>query len=414
MRLAVNFEPIAIDVEIVESQYEELQTAINEYEQKTPDLDELNSFANLYISKVSLTNTNNQFIQSNSQQQQPKLNIVTKIKRRNSSNSRLATSSTENLSVNESALSSFNADLEYELKKTNDLHEWIGERLDDRKKDLLNTLDQMKSYLQDLHAIDNRLNQLETNLIKMFNLSEQVKLTNDLTTIEFKLPLEQNLVNKISHEFKQMDSEFNKFNMDIEAIKAKGKQFIYDRLTNDTTGVEDVKRQLKELNDKYCQLNSAHAAFKEKLDQFVNNFNSYEQNHKQLTHNLEQKQQMLNIMNVSMGLDANKANKLNVNSDLHLIDTQIKQIDLLKNDLVKQDAISLDVLNRNGEFLLDNGLESNQHEKITDELKKTNSDYDTLSQQLNATLNFKHKLRELSSAFVNQRQKFYDRYVSKK
>lgn len=298
-------------------------------------------------------------------------------------------------------------ELEHGLKKTNELHEWIGERLDDRKRDLLTTLDQMKSYLQDLHAVDNRLNQLESSLVKMFNLSEH-RSGGDLSTsaVNFKLPLEQALIARTNQEFRHTDAEFSKLSVDIEAIKTKGKQFICDRLTNDTTGVEDVKRQLKELNDKYCQLNSAHAAFKDKLEQFLGNLASYDQHVKQLTHSLEQKQQMLNIMSLGSGSDDDK---LNVTSDLHLIDTQIRQVELLKSDLVKQDASSLDVLNRSGEYLLENGLEETKpYESVSDELKRINSDYDTLSHQLNATLSFKRKLRELSAAFSNQRQKFYE------
>ena len=87
-----SFEPIAIDVEIVEAQYEELQTALNEYELKTPDLSELNECANLYASKVSLATSKNI-------QPQPtvKLNIVSKLKRRNSSNTRINSGSSENL-----------------------------------------------------------------------------------------------------------------------------------------------------------------------------------------------------------------------------------------------------------------------------------------------------------------------------
>ena len=76
-----NFEPISIDVEIFESQHEELQTAIKEYKQKTPDLDELNNFANLYISKVGDS-------QVQHQQQHIQLNTVTKLKKRISSNTR--------------------------------------------------------------------------------------------------------------------------------------------------------------------------------------------------------------------------------------------------------------------------------------------------------------------------------------
>ena len=400
------FEPIAIDVEIVEGQYEQLQTAINEYEQKASDLDELNGCANAYLTLASAGTRHYQV-----QPATVKLNIVSKLKRRNSSTSSRH-SSTENLSAtSDSSLNNFTADLEYDLKKTHELHEWIGERLDDRKKDLLHTLDQMKSYLQDLHTIDNRLNQLETNLIGMFNLDEQVKLNSDLTTVEVKMPLEHSLISQTAAEFRQMDAELSKFNLDIEAIKVKGKQFIYDRLTNDTCGVEDVKRQLKELNDKYCQLNSVHASFKDKLEQFCSNFNSYKQNYEVLTHNLEQKQQMLNIMRVGAAMDGKNLEKLNISSDLHLIETQIKQIELLKSDLVKQDSGTLDVLNRNGEYLLETGLNSSEYDQISSQLKKLNNDYDTLSYQLNTTLNFKHKLRELSAAFTNQRQKFYERYI---
>ena len=403
------FEPIAIDIEIVEKQYDQLQAAINEYDVKSSDLNNLNQQAQQYLALMSKYK---QLQTVGDKQQQPvtKMNSFLKRKQLLRTNSSRYNSA-ENLNSESEDLvnlgSGYDTELEHESRKMNELYEWIGERLEERKKDLLFSLDQMKSYLQDLHSLDNRLNQFEMDLVKLFQIE---KLTQDLTTIEIKLPLDLAKINQINAQFKQMDSDLNKFQLDIESVKSKGKQFIFDRLTNDTTGIEDVKRQLKELNDKYCHLNSSHASFKDKLDQYVSNFGSYHQNHDQLKHNLEQKQQLLNIMIMGSTIQNSVTNKISINSDLNLIDTQIKQVDLLKNDLVKQDSNLLDILNRNGEYLIEFSLKNSaDFDNLTNELEKINNQYDYLSNQFNETLDYKYKLKDLCSLFSSHREKFYDK-----
>ena len=406
-----SFEPIAIDMEIVENQYEQLQAALSEHEAKSKELDELNRLADQYLTSMTKHQKQDNSFSG-------RLNITSRRKRRSSNYS--ADGSMENLSSSfESSIKnnaftsssnnvnfgSYEADLEHELRKINELYEWIGERLDERKRDLVNSLELMKSYLQDLNAINTRLGKFESNLAKLFSLSPA-----SLSETDLKLPLQYALISKMNIEFKQMENELNKFNLDIESVKAKGKQFIFDRLTNDTIGIEDVKRQLKDLNDKYSSLNSTYAEFKDKLEQFSANFNSYKQNYDTLTHNLGQKRQMLDIMNMGTTVDLKNPNKLTVNSDLHLIDSQVKQIELLKSDLVKQDSLLIDSLNRTGEYLIESSLQpSNEFDQLNKQLEKINNEYDLLANQFNSILEFKHKLKDSSSTFSKQRQQFYDR-----
>jgi hypothetical protein len=52
------FEPIAIDIEVVEKQYDQLQTAIDEYQVKATDSESLNQLANQYLSLIAKSKPN--------------------------------------------------------------------------------------------------------------------------------------------------------------------------------------------------------------------------------------------------------------------------------------------------------------------------------------------------------------------
>jgi len=117
---------------------------------------------------------------------------------------------------------------------------------------------------------------------------------------ELKLPLNRIELMKNVNDMKQLDTDINMLNVDLKLVKKKGKQLILDRTsTNDTVGLDFVRQELTDLNEKFLNLSQLHLDLKEKLSTFLFNFNVFEQNFFNLDHNLEQKSQMLNIL--SMG-----------------------------------------------------------------------------------------------------------------
>lgn len=299
-----NFEPIGMEIEFVEKQYEQLDNLLKDYENKSLDLKEFNKF---------------------------------KIK------------------------------AETDFVKVNESYQWIGQRLEERKRELGYCLDQMKDYLQELNNLNLKLQKFEANLNK---------------NLDLKLSIQKSEVLSLNNEFKKLEPELNQFNLDMESVKLKGKHFVYN------------SNELKDLNQKYSFLNSSYSECKQKIDQYLNNLNQFESIYSNLKHSLEQKEQMLSIMS------------LGVNSDVHLIETVIKQIELLRNDLTKKDYSLLEELNKHGEYLLEFAREGK--EDLNEKLKNLNSTYDLLSNQFNSTLEFKYKLRDLSAQFAAKRQNFYD------
>lgn len=208
-------------------------------------------------------------------------------------------------------------EIELDFKKLADLYEWLGQRLDERKKELTNSLGQMKSYLEDLHSVDNRLMSIENELSTHLNPNQ--------------LPLKSDAVNNLKTESKRLEGDLNKLGADLETIRVKGKQLLNDE---SKSGAEEVKRQLNSLNDRYVKLNAHNGQVKAKMELHAANLSSFALNYATLEHNIEQKKEMLDIMSFDKASHA----KMTINSELSLIDTQLKQIELMRNDLIKSDS----------------------------------------------------------------------------
>jgi len=373
----LQYEPIAVDPDTIERQYDLLQADSNEYDSKLIEFTELNTCVNELITLLNkydpktVTSASATFVKKNKTPKKYKGSNTT-------SNNNFNTES----SSGTVKLGSCENEITIELNKLNELYQWLGERIDERKKDLLSALDLTKSYLHDLHSIDNSLNEFESVMKRLFNGNLN----------EIKLPLDRVMLMQCVGELKKMDTDINILNADIELVKKKGKQLIFDRATNDTVGLDFVRQELNALNEKFNHLSQLHSMLKDKLDSFLLNFNTYEHNYSTLDHNLEQKNQMLNILSTEQSTN-------------DLIDTQIKQIDLLKNDLNKQDLNILDVLNKSADILIESSLNDKE---LVAKLTKINSDYNLLSTQMTTILEFKYKLKDMSNVFTNQSVKFND------
>lgn len=309
----------------------------------------------------------------------------TKRRQVNGGSSSLKSTSSENF---ENGVVSSNIDtteIEIEYRKLTELYEWLGARLNERKTELTNSLGQMKSYLTDLHAIDNRLSQLETDLNTQYT-SPPSKL----------FPLDRNSLESVRDDFKRIDADLTRLGADLEVIRVKGRPIMLDE---SKSGASEVKRQLNSLSDRFTKLNSQNELVKVKLDKFAGALGSFESSYGNLGHSLAQKQEMLDVM---------AAEKVNLNSDLALIEVQLKQMELMRSDLNKSDSPLLSQVNQNGELLFALARADDDHERLNTQLTKINTDFNLLSNQLNSVIEFKQNMQTLSAELSTQRASFND------
>lgn len=381
----LKYEPIGVDVECVNHQLHQLQMSLSEHEGKASDLNELNRCANVYANLLAKYEPKPVSIPP-PPISKPQNTKAKRYQRSNTSSSNLKDIDAES---QESKLISSENEITTELNKLNQLYEWLGERMEQRRKELVDSINKMKAYLNELDSIDSELKNFETELNTLFDENVTHTHMNDIKLVS------KNGSNQRT-SLAKMDTSLTKLNANLDSLRKKGHQLVFDRETNDVAGKEDIKKQLDRIAEKYSHLNSVHSELKEKLDKFLLNLATFEQNAATLNHNLEQKDKMLTILNTE-----NYSQSQDHTNDL-LIDTQIKQIDLLQSDLFDQDFTLLDALNRSGEYLMDSVADS---KLFASQLTQINSDYDLLSNKLKQTLQFKNKLKQMCTQFSDQRQK---------
>lgn len=364
------FEPIAVDVELIEGQCNQLEDIISDYENKSHDLDELNSFTNLYISLIAKINTQKHpnSLESDESSSSSLENI----------NSSLETSSSSSLLSLGASASKLEADLSQELVRMNQTYEWTGERLDERKKDLSESLEAMKTYLQDIHQAEFRLSEFEKTLKKLFainDLDSEVKLTTSVSALK-----------KLTNDSVRL-MEKNQFHSDVELSKLKGKQHLFDRLTNDTAGVNEVKKQYLDLEDKFKTINEAHQGLNNEIEQFTLNLTVYQNKYSTLQADLESKQSQISELQGDLTQSV-----IPLNIEQVTVETDIKKLSKMLKDL-ESDRALLDEINQIGETLLKNATDQSE---LTDQLRVINSDFDLISNSLEDSAMFKSSLLDSS------------------
>ncbi len=130
----------------------------------------------------------------------------------------------------------------------NEFFELIGGCLDERRPDVLDCLDKVKSCLEDLHRLDSALEDFNVKIDKIFTYSNE-ESGNGYPMSRMILTHVLNSVNKL---------DISSLSNDIEKFKSKSKLVIFDRVTNDQNGIEDFKKQLKDLADKWLILNGKY------------------------------------------------------------------------------------------------------------------------------------------------------------
>lgn len=277
----------------------------------------------------------------------------------------LKSTSSENMESSSNGSSTIDpSEIEVEFRRLADLYEWLGARLNERKTELTNSLGQMKSYLTDLHALDNRLSTLETDLNVHFTSPNKL------------FPLARDSLESVNTELKRIDSDLARLGVDLETIRVKGRQIMLDE---SKSGASEVKRQLGSLNDRLAKLNGQNDLVKSKMEKFVSAVGAFETSYAQLEASLSEKRGEID----SMEKDISSIEM----TEPKQVESQIARLDSM---LSKSDEKLLGEVNQNGELLFALGRADQDHERLKSQLTKINTDFNLMGNKINSLRDHKH------------------------
>lgn len=256
------------------------------------------------------------------------------------------------------------SEIEVEFRRLADLYEWLGARLNERKTELTNSLGQMKSYLTDLHALDNRLSTLETDLNVHFTSPNKL------------FPLARDSLESVNAELKRIDSDLVRLGADLETIRVKGRQIMLDE---SKSGASEVKRQLGSLNDRLAKLNGQNDLVKNKMEKFVSAVGAFETSYAQLEASLNEKRREIDSQEKSCASIEQ--------TDAKQLESQMAQLDSM---LSKPDEKLLGEVNQSGELLFALGRADQDHERLKSQLTKINTDFNLMGNKINSLRDHKH------------------------
>lgn len=171
------------------------------------------------------------------------------------------------------------------------------------------------------------------------------------------------------------------------------KQFLFDRLTTDKNGLEDIRKQLTDLTDKYQELRSFHEDLNRKLAKFTSVLSDYEQIYFNFKNNLEAKQNQLNVVigdRASMSIDA------------ELLEQDVQTVKAITAELSSLDT-ELAALNKLGVQV----LESGQDKALFDtQLAQVNENFEAVANDAKSTLKVKLELQRLCADFNQKKEEF--------
>ncbi|CAF0875804.1 unnamed protein product, partial [Brachionus calyciflorus] len=207
-------EPMGNSFEILENQYEDNEQLIKDFQTKLHNVQELIQLSK-QLSKIVLP--------SNKQQDNKKIDEFTEKYQ--------------------------NGSYFYYQELSNQLNEKldsIGKRLQDRNKLLLDKLDKIKTHQEDMDNLDERLNEIKSNILKLFDMNE-----NDCSLDEIKIEL--SMLNQINDNFKILENDFKKLENEFDLIKSLINESNDEKLISHMKKVnfnfESTSKLIKNLNN---------------------------------------------------------------------------------------------------------------------------------------------------------------------
>jgi len=169
----LSFEPIGIHLNVINGQVDTLQKLIGEYESKSACLSELGVFTGTYVSllgrlagqrqqeKVTATGSSGSLMNKLYKQ----MTVSNAAGNSRSSSCDNLSSSFENTSTSRASSASsvssgvltgggFESEVGQEMARLGQVYEWVGERLEERKRELAGAGESVRAYLEELEAAE--------------------------------------------------------------------------------------------------------------------------------------------------------------------------------------------------------------------------------------------------------------------
>ncbi len=273
-----------------------------------------------------------------------------------------------------SAASGFESEVGQELVRLNQVYEWIGERFEERKRELATAMQSIREYLQEVTAVESIITEVENTVKELFGVDrlddERIKVDTCFDEVN-RIKIKSGLVKE-------------RFSSEIDAAleKLKGKQ----------SNLDTVKNQCGDLEGRFIRLHTAHAKFDTQLDTFANQLSTYETTYSQLQVKLVDKQSNLSSL-INNKNDANQVtvDPLKLTKDSSSLHTLIKDLNSVDDQLLED-------LTESGDYIIKHAADKT---KISGKLTLIKADFDLIANSLNDGLKLVDDVQILAEDFNN-------------
>ena len=306
----------SLDLEAIQRHSNELELLIDQHRARASDLDQFNQTIGTYL----------EFI--NEMQLKPKHKV----------NGFLKTNQRDEEENSNSFLDlGIQTEIEQEGVKMSRMYEWIGERLNERRKELTRSIEESREFINNLNNLEDKIDE-----------SEFIK--------ETKFPIREEILSQVNVNNERVLEELNDFHGEAEWLKVKSKQL----------GLNDlgVEARFKNLVDKINRIKSECLTVKDNVQKFTAQIHSYEKLFAKL-------ERILVVYKERLG------------SSVDLTEA----LEEMENELISQDFPLLAELNSNAEILVEASIPNSDQEEFRDQLNRLNNQYNILADQLKVNIN---------------------------
>uniref|UniRef100_A0A2C9K839 Calponin-homology (CH) domain-containing protein n=1 Tax=Biomphalaria glabrata TaxID=6526 RepID=A0A2C9K839_BIOGL len=314
------FEPVAIEVDIVEKQIADIQPMILEYEDQGVKVDEVNDLGNSFDAMTSSGDRPLSPIRRLGRSRRipglmsPRLRTPSPtfpmspsgLKTSMSSESSGVSSrksSTENILLDDLS------ETQQQLLDINQRYEIIGERLMERQQELQQVLANIKTFLQDMQDVLTWLDDKDNQMNEYGSAG---------------IPANEKATKKKLKEHEEFHRELLAKEGLVEDIRKKAQELLKSR--PGVQGLETLQSQLTDLDDKWHGLRAMSEERRKSLEDAVSDLRDFREHEEQLTKWFGQKEKLMDVLGP-------------VAMEPSLLKSQMEQVKVLKEEFATQEPI---------------------------------------------------------------------------
>ncbi|KAL8599003.1 hypothetical protein ACOMHN_006812 [Nucella lapillus] len=283
------FESVAIDVDIVEDQIEQMQPMLQEFEDYAPKIDEVNDLGNAYEAMVNPNERPMSPIRRMGRTRRlpgilsPRLRTPSPTFPMSPTAHRQSPMSSESSGVSSRKSSADNlllddlSENQQQLLDINQRYEIVGERLADRQQELQLMLTSIRTFLQDLQDVVQWLDAKDKQ-----------------TSPEDPLPTNEKEAKKQLKKHEAFHRELLSKEGLVEDIRKKAQDLLKTR--GGVPGEDRLQQQLQELDDKWHGLRASSEQRRKSLEDMVSDLRDLRELEEQLMRWIGQKDRMLDVL----------------------------------------------------------------------------------------------------------------------